>query len=170
MIKLKKNGRIIFFEGIQSAAPKGDRTRLEMCDGSIVNLPFSLEEFLKRREEYFQELKVTGQITEEFGLQTVEKLRGELAGLISTLQAATTAYNTSAELANSASRYLKNTSDEVDTKAKETFGNAARIATSAARDFKSSTEYQVNEVLKPAVDKVKEQSEKLENELEYIQE
>ena len=133
MIKLK-TGKIVFFEGIMSMYQSGEVLCLVTADGNTIKLRNEkLEDMIEARNDYFAQMYATGAVSAEFGNQTLGKLKDEAETLISTLQAATTAYNSSAELANAASVTLANTSEKVDRKSQRVFKDSEIKANDAAK-------------------------------------
>jgi len=167
-----KSGRTIFFENIVSVKEtQGQGLTLVLSNKEQVqlkNLP--KDEFLAQRREYFAQLAFQGEVTQEFGLNVVSNLQKELKLAIDTLQASTAAYSTSASLVNAASADLVAASDKVSSQAKDCFQDAKSISRVAAKDFRDSVESTVNRVISPAVETLTSNVDKLQKELDFIEE
>ncbi len=167
-----KSGRTIFFENIVSVKEAhGQGLTFVLSNKEQVQLKnLTKDEFLAQRREYFAQLAVQGEITQEFGLSVVSNLQKELKLAIETLQASTTAYNTSASLANTASADLVATSDRVGSEAKECFKDAKSISRNAAKDFRDSVNSTVNGVISPVAQDLASTVLSLQKELDFIDE
>ena len=168
MLKLK-SGRIVFFEGIVGMQMEGQTLVIELATKEKIELAgVSVEDMLQRRSDYYAEISATGAVTANFGNKVYLKLEDELEQSIRTLQTATIAYNSSAELANKASEVMVNTSNKVDAKAGRLFHKSEGIANNAASSFQASIEDTVkNSVIKSAT-KLAVIANTLEDEMKYL--
>ena len=171
MLKLK-SGRVIFFESISSVFTDSNGSL-------IVELPskeqlefgnLTMEQFIERRNNYFAEIAIRGEVTEEFGTKIVHQLKEELATAIATLQTATIAYETSASLANTASTALKVSSESIVATADNVFTDVTKQTKKSATKFGNDIDTIYRDKIKSVVSKLQEQVGKLESEIAFIEE
>lgn len=166
MLRLS-SGRVIFFEGITSFKKKSIKgIQIELNTKECIDLPgTSEEEFLTRRDDYFQELHTRSEVGEAVTLAVLDKLKDRITSTVNTLDAVSSSYQSSADKVTTAADSITTSTERLERNSSSAFNSVVAKADQAARKFTDTTDSVVEKKIKPMVSRLQKQVEALEAEL-----